>query len=510
MGLALDTIDFIERLVIWQGARAGERFVTLPWQRDFIRGVLDPSVQMGALSVARANGKSTLVGALGAAALCGPMAQPGADIVVVASSFRQAKIVGDHVAYFLEPFIADDPRWSVVHNQHQVAITNRETKTRLIVIASDPRRAHGLAASLILCDEPAQWPRTTSDGMFSALGTGFGKIGGEKLIALGTRPSSADHWFQQLLNGGADFASCYSVEDDDEGIYARDRIAEANPSMEHIDTLWPSIEREVDRILAGNASDQDIQKFRSLRLNAGIDDVATSLLIDPETWRRCEAQDAERDGPCVWGIDLGATAAMSAVAAYWPETGKLETLAAFPDTPTLDARGIRDHVADLYCKMAERGELIVCPGRTVDPAALIYESMQRFGGAPVAVTSDRWREGELLDALEGAGVPPSRWSPRGMGFRDGGDDVRRFRRACAEGRVAAPAESLAIRSALSGAITVSDPAGNHKIAKNIEGGRSTRHRDDMAVAIVLAVGEGDRMRMSQSAATYAMPAAIGF
>ena len=30
------------------------------------------------------------------------------------------------------------------------------------------------------------------------------------------------------------------------------------------------------------------------------------------------------EGPCAWGIDLGGTAAFSACAAYWPESGRLQ------------------------------------------------------------------------------------------------------------------------------------------------------------------------------------------
>ena len=73
--------------------------------------------------------------------------------------------------------------------------------------------------------------------------------------------------------------------------------------------------------------------FRALRLNAGMSDVGVNFLIASETWLAIEGE-AERAGPCVWGIDLGTSAAMSAVAGYWPETGRLETMAAFPAEPS--------------------------------------------------------------------------------------------------------------------------------------------------------------------------------
>ena len=78
-----------------------------------------------------------------------------------------------------------------------------------------------------------------------------------------------------------------------------------------------------------------------------------------------------------------------------------------------------------------------------------------------------------------------------MGYRDGAEDVRGFRKACADRRVV-PATSLLMRAAMSEARTVSDPAGNAKLAKNAQGGRRARARDDAAAAAVLAIAAGVR------------------
>ena len=146
-------------------------------------------------------------------------------------------------------------------------------------------------------------------------------------------------------------------------------------------------------------------------------------------------------GRGVWGLDLGTSpAAMSAVACYWPATGALEALAAFPREPSLAERGLRDGVGSLYQQCATRGELIQCGGRAVDIAELLQAALTRFG-PPARVVADRWREAELYDALNAAGVPRAVTETRGQGFKDGAEDVRSFRRACLEGRVT-PAPSL--------------------------------------------------------------------
>ena len=78
-----------------------------------------------------------------------------------------------------------------------------------------------------------------------------------------------------------------------------------------------------------------------------------------------------------------------------------------------------------------------------------------------------------------------------MGFKDGGADVRDFRRAMVEGRVR-PVPSLLLAAAAAEARTVADPAGNAKLAKAAQGGRRRRAKDDAIAAAILAVAVGVR------------------
>ena len=84
---------------------------------------------------------------------------------------------------------------------------------------------------------------------------------------------------------------------------------------------------------------------------------------------------------------------------------------------------------------------------------------------------------------------------RGQGYKDGGEDVRDFRKAILDGFVRAPV-SLLLRSALNEARVVTDAAGNSKLAKSGEGGRRKVARDDAAAAAILAIAEGQRRRLS--------------
>ena len=260
----------------------------------------------------------------------------------------------------------------------------------------------------------------------------------------------------------------------------------ANPSLDHMPDLEAAIRDEAKLARIDPAM---LAAFRALRLNLGTSDVEIQVLLDAALWASCERV-AARPGPMVWGIDLGTSQAQSAIAAFWPQTGALSCLAAFPEQPSLEERGLRDGCGRLYRDCADRGELLTLGQRAVDVGALLRAGMERFG-KPDLVVADRWREAELRDALDKAGVPMAALEVRGMGYRDGAEDIRQFRRACAEGKVA-PSPSLLLRSAMAEARTISDPSGNQKLAKGSEGGRRMRAKDDASAAAILAVSAGVR------------------
>jgi phage terminase large subunit-like protein len=123
----------------------------------------------------------------------------------------------------------------------------------------------------------------------------------------------------------------------------------------------------------------------------------------------------------------------------------------------------------------------------VPVAAWLAEVMHHIADQPIAaILADRFKQAELGEGMDRAGIrAPIIW--RGMGFRDGGEDCERFRRACFDGKVKTR-PSLLLRSAFADAVTLRDPANNLKLAK----ARSTG-RIDAASASVLAVAEGARM-----------------
>ena len=481
----------VAKLSVTQGEGAGAAFRVLPWERRFVKGFLRPDVREAALSVGRGNGKTCLTAAIAVAALVGPLRRPRSETVIVASSFQQARIAFEHVRAFLGPALTRErTRFRVQDGTHVAAIEDRETGCRVRALGSDPRRAHGLAPVLVLADEPAQWPPSTSEAMKAALITSLGKVKGGRFVALGTMPADPLHWFSKMFEpGGAGYAQRHAARPDDPPF----RLAtwrKANPSLSIMPSLRETIAGEAQQAARDPAT---AAAFRALRLNLGESDVAQAMLIEAGLWESLEGDALPfGTGRIVFGVDLGGAAALSALVAFDAASGRLDGLAFAGDDPPLLERGVGDGVGRMYAEMAAEGRLVTVPGRVVPPAALLTEGLRRFG-RPARIVSDRWREAELRDGLQAAGFPPADLVTRGMGWRDGAADVRAFQRVCLQGAVV-PVRSLLMRAAMAEARTVSDAAANFKLAKGTEGGRRRRARDDVAAAAILAVAEGARMR----------------
>ena len=482
-------IASLESAPVGDGDLIGQSFRCLPYQRRFLRGAFRPGVFRAGCSLARGGGKTGLASALALDSIrpAGALHKAGGETIVIASSFQQARLTFEAALRSLE-LMGEAGAYRIRDQQNLADIQHRETKARLRVAGADNRRAHGWRFNLCIADEPSQWgPR--GEALAAAVRTALGKRRGARALFIGTRPAADSHFFARLLaeTDPSVYAQVHAAPADDPPFRVR-TWRKANPGL---DAGLPDVEtlRAEARLARGDPA--ELATFRALRLNQGTSETETRALIDAMTWRAVETDALPpREGPCAWGVDLGGTAAFSAVAAYWPRTGRLEGFVACGHSPALPDRALQDGVAGVYERMLADGELVQLGGKIVPVGPFLAEALRRFG-APRAIAADRWRDGELSDGVAAAGLslPEPTW--RGQGFKDGAEDVRGFRASVLDGAVAAPV-SLAMRAAFAEARVVLDPAGNEKIAKAGEGQRRRRGRDDLAASIVLAVAEGRR------------------
>lgn len=482
---------FLEKLRIPEGPLAGQRLRLAQFQRQFIDGALADDVSVAALSIGRGNAKTALSAGVGLGALLGRLGdrQPKREIVIGARTRDQGRI-GWNFVEGLSRTLPTSTRKALTFRRAprlEVEFEGDGGGHVLRVIPADGKSALGGAPTLCILDERGHWERDKGDALEHALLSGLGKRGGKALIISTSAPDDA-HPFSKWL------------DEDQPGVYRQehrpapglpaddlDSLLIANPgAVAGIGASLEWLQAQARRAIARGGS--TLTSFRLYNRNERVSGETRDVLLTVDEWLRCEAADVPaRTGPVVIGIDLGGSASMSAAAFYWPETGRLECLGWFPTRPSLLDRGQVDGVGDRYVLMQDRGELATLGDQTVPVAAWLVEVMSHIEGEQVAaICMDRYKQSELGEAIDKSGIrAPLVW--RGQGFRDGGEDCERFRRACFDGRVRSR-PSLLLRSAFADAVCLRDPANNLKLAKARSMGRI-----DPAAASVLAVAEGARM-----------------
>lgn len=482
---------FLETLRIPEGPLARQRLRLAPFQREFVQGAMAPDIATAVLSVGRGNAKSALSAGVALGALLGEWdRQPRRDVIIAARTRDQARVAFNFAQGFAQS-LPDKVQAQLNFRRSprlEIEFEGDGGGHVLRAIAADGKSALGSGPTFVLMDERGHWTADKGDELESALLTGLGKRGGRAWI-ISTSASSDAHTFSKWIDTPPpntfvrEYRPALGLPADDLA-----SLALANPGAAHgigagLDWLAASARRAIAR---GGAA---LANFRLFHRNERVSAELRDVLLTVDQWMGAEALTLPlRQGPVIVGLDLGGSASMSAAAFYWPDTGRLETYGTFPSEPNLLNRGLGDGVGDRYARMAERGELTTMAGRTVPVAPWMAETWRRIEGETVAViVADRYKQSELGEAFQRAGITaPICW--RGMGFKDGSEDIERFRRAVFDGAVVT-GESLLMRSAIADTVCLRDPANNVKLAK----ARSTGRIDAVAAAI-LAVAEGMRRR----------------
>lgn len=481
---------FLETLRIPEGPLAGQQLRLAPFQKQFVDGALAPQNDTAVLSVGRGNAKSALSSGLALGALLGIWdGQPRRDIIIAARTRDQARVAWQFAEGFSQSLPEEMQKRLTFRRSPRLEIAYEDDGGEHVLraIAADGKSALGTAPNMVLMDERGHWSIDKGDALEHALMTGLGKRGGRALLISTSAPDDA-HPFSRWIDEPP--AGCHVQEHRPApGLPADDEpsLLIANPGAQHgVGASLEWLKASADRAIARGGS--SLSAFRLLNRNERVSGENRDVLLTLDQWLACESEPLPAaSGPLIIGLDLGGSASMTAVAFYWPETGRFEAHGWFPSIPGLADRGAADGVGGRYEIMKDSGELSTLGERTVPVRAWVADVMTRAQGFQVAaLVCDRYKQAEFSEALQAEGVSvPVVW--RGMGFRDGGEDVERFRRAAFDRKIVSE-ESLLVRSAMADAVCLRDPAGNAKLAKARSLGRI-----DAASAAVLAIGEGMRM-----------------
>ena len=176
------------------------------------------------------------------------------------------------------------------------------------------------------------------------------------------------------------------------------------------------------------------RRFRCLDLNQKGTVEGAQGLVTPEDWRMCQVSGWDEmpaaTGPVVLGIDLGGSWSLTAAAALWVETGRLEMRYAVASEPNLEVRGEQDGDPSRYERAVEFGLVEVHAGRITDAKRFLLGVFDWLNREEIlAIGADRYRRDEMLSVLASLDVevPSVVWRGTGAGrTADGSHDVRQF------------------------------------------------------------------------------------
>ncbi len=225
----------------------------------------------------------------------------------------------------------------------------------------------------------------------------------------------------------------------------------------------------------------DLSSFLAFDLN--LPQLPTrEMIFAPSDLTACFTEELpERAGPCYLGLDFGGATSGTAACGIWPSTGRVEMWFAFGDNPDVVARGRVDGAR--YDLMVQRGELTLYPGRVTPVDAFMTDVAAALDGVHVKrLAADGYKDGEVKDFLDRAGL---RWRAEfrrvGAG-KDGSRDVRALQRLVLNRRLKMR-DSLALVTAVSKSGIRRDGNGNPGLDK-----ADGRGRIDLLSAAVIAAG----------------------
>jgi phage terminase large subunit-like protein len=477
-------IAFLEFLPVTKGILAGTKMKLLPEQREFVAAVYantPRTVRIAIKSEPRGNGKTGLIAGLCLAHLLGPEAEARGEIYSAAIDKVQAAIIFKEMRAIIEAVPEFDERVNIQRFVKVIEVMDGDGAGSIYEsLSADVRRAHGLAPSLWVYDEFAQAKtQELMDNLMTAMGKRKESLG----IVISTQAATDQHPLSEMIDD--------AMKGEDPSLYCQliAAPADADPFDEEV---WKAVNPawgkflDIDEFRAQGRRAKRVPsflpRFMNLRLNMRIE--AEERFLAAPDWRACAYEgEAETVGPCYLGLDLSSTTDLTALAAYWPETGHCRVWAWTP-RDGIDEAENRDGVP--YKTWVRQGLLETTPGRAVDKAFVVHrlgEIVAQYSVAGCAY--DRWRIDEVKRLLADDGIR-LRMEEWGQGFRDMSPALEALETLVLQGRLKHPGNPV-LDFAAASAVAVSDPAGNRKLDKAKATGRI-----DALVALAMAVGLSTR------------------
>lgn len=496
-------IEFIETLRIPEGMHVGQPFRLRDWQKEIIRRVYNPVDENGRrvvrkvlYSVAKKNGKTPFVAAIGLTHLCGPEAKQNEQLYSAAFQRDQSGITHRYMSQMVE---LDDELTSLLNIKSATKEITAPNGSVFKALSSEVKGKHGIGPALLIFDELAQFGADRE--FYDTLIQGRGAHKEPLMWIISTQAkddlavlSQEIDYGMKVMRGEVDDPSvvCFLfTTPEDADLEDEDAWRLSNPAMG--DFLSETDLREAARTAKNMPSAE--ANFRNLRLNQRIDSAAH--FIAPGVWK---ANGGEPDlsifdeVECFGGLDLSAKNDLTALVFEAEDEERGIHIMPFFWTPgdTLRERENRDRVP--YTLWRDQGYIVAVPGRTLDYGFIARKIQGLMEWLHIAgIKFDRWRIEDLKRELDKIGVQVwidgvdepidggLRLVPHGQGYKDMNPAVETVEDVLTEERVRHGMHPVLTWCASNVRIQ-SDPAGNRKFDKM----KSTGRIDGM-VAMAMAI-----------------------
>jgi len=493
-------ITFFQRAIRHTvGEWDGQPFDPLPWQQFILWNLYGWFREDGTrrfnyayITVARKNGKTTLMAGCALAALFFDQ-EKAAEVYFAATKKDQAKIGFDEAQRMVS--ISPQLRRHLRAGKHDIKAPT--LSARCTYLSSERDTLDGLNIHFAGIDEYHAHP---TDGVANVLRSGMQARRNPLHLTITTAGFNRESpcyemqkTCKEILDGvkhdDAQFALIYELDEDDDWTDSSTWI-KANPSLGV--ALRPQLlESQLQQAI--NLGGSREVEFKTKHLNKWV--TASKTWIQDEIWSANERQEDLTGRICWGGLDLASVSDMTALVMVYPDGDGYHVRGHyFMPSDTIDNILDRDP-SHIYRTFLDLPNFHITDGNVTDYAAirrLVSGVMNRPDGQEVDATSlmhnyqiekiafDRYNSTQIAIDLVDDGVP---LTPFGQGFVSMSSPTKQLEVLVRTGKVWHDGDPV-LRWALGNVELKMDPAGNIKADKQKSGGKI-----DPIVAMVMGIGE---------------------
>ena len=493
-------ITFFQRAIRHTvGEWDGQPFDPLPWQQFILWNLYGWFREDGTrrfnyayITVARKNGKTTLMAGCALAALFFDQ-EKAAEVYFAATKKDQAKIGFDEAQRMVS--ISPQLRRHLRAGKHDIKAP--KLSARCTYLSSERDTLDGLNIHFAGIDEYHAHP---TDGVANVLRSGMQARRNPLHLTITTAGFNRESpcfemqkTCKEILDGvkhdDAQFALIYELDEDDDWTDSSTWI-KANPSLGV--ALRPQLlESQLQQAI--NLGGSREVEFKTKHLNKWV--TASKTWIQDEIWNANERQEDLTGRICWGGLDLASVSDMTALVMVYPDGEGYHVRGHyFMPSDTIDNILDRDP-GHIYRTFLDLPNFHVTDGNVTDYAAirrLVSGVMNRPDGQEVDGSSlmhnyqkekiafDRYNSTQIAIDLVDDGVP---LTPFGQGFVSMSSPTKQLEVLVRTGKIYHDGDPV-LRWALGNVELKMDPAGNIKADKQKSGGKI-----DPIVAMVMGIGE---------------------